>query len=71
VSFPERLQSVDASSARDDLNVGDVSDDFEHPLSTVARVSVGANRHFNCRSLAVHAASLRERPTVVNDGLTN
>jgi hypothetical protein len=71
VSFPESLQSPDAPSGRDDLDVRDVSDDFEHPLSTVARVSVGANWHFNCRPLAVHVASLREWSTVVNDGLTN
>ena len=34
-------------------------------------VAAGANWHFNCWPLAVHVASLRERTTVVNDGLTD
>ena len=55
----------------DDLDVRDVSNDFEHPLSTVMHVSVGATWHFNCRPLVVHVARLRERSTVVNDGLTH
>ena len=66
VSFPESLQSPDSSSARDDLDVCDVSDDFEHPLSSVARVSVGADRHLERGRFAVHVASLRELMTVVN-----
>jgi hypothetical protein len=45
MSLPESLQSPDAPPSRDDLDVRDVSDDFEHPLSTVTLVSVGANRH--------------------------
>lgn len=31
VSLAESLQSPDATSGRDDLDVRDVSDDFEHP----------------------------------------
>lgn len=66
VSFPESLQPPDAPSGRDDLDVRDVSDDFEHPLSTVTRVRSGANRHVERGNVALHVASLREVTTVVN-----
>jgi hypothetical protein len=71
VSFPESPQSPDAPSARDDLNVRDVSDDLEHPLSSLARVSVGANRHLERGRYALHVVSLRDLTTVVNVAQTD